>query len=97
MTGTIEELCKHFNKTVSNVTTRTGKGMSLKDALLSPPERIKKVTINGVSGSPKYWYEHYGLVYKTVKHKKDTLKCSFEDILKYFGVDLTDKVISYTD
>lgn len=93
VTGTIEELCKHFNKTISNVTTRTGKGMSLRDALLSPPERIKKVTIDGVSGSPKYWYEHYGLVYKTVKHKKDTLKCSFEDILKYFGVDLTGKVI----
>lgn len=97
VSGTIEELCKHFNKTMSNVTTRTGKGMSLRDALLSPPERIKKVTIDGVSGSPKYWYEHYGLVYKTVKRKKDTLKCSFEDILKHFGVDLTDKIISYTD
>lgn len=97
VTGTIEELCKHFNKTVSNVTTRTGKGMSLKDALLSPPERVKKVTIDGVSGSPKYWYEHYGLVYQTVKRKKDTLKCSFEDILKYFGVDISGKVISYTD
>lgn len=97
VTGTIEELCKHFNKTVSNVTTRTGKGMSLRDALLSPPERIKKVTIDGVAGSPKYWYEAFGLDYKKTKAKKDTLKCSFEDILKYFGVDLTDKVISYTD
>lgn len=97
VTGTIEELCKHFNKTVSNVTTRTGKGMSLRDALLSPPERVKKVTIDGVAGSPKYWYEAFGLDYKKTKAKKDTLKCSFEDILKYFGVDLTDKVISYTD
>lgn len=62
-----------------------------------PPERIKKVTIDGVSGSPKYWYESFGLDYKTVKHKKDRLKCSFEDILKFFGVDLSGKVISYTD
>lgn len=97
VTGTIEELCRHFNKTVSNVTTRTSKGMSLKDALISPPERIKKVTVDGISGSPKYWYEYYGLVYKTVKRKKDTLRCSFEEILKHFGVDLTGKVISYTD
>lgn len=95
--GTLAELCKHFNKTLSNVQTRVDKGMSLRDALLSPPERVKKVTIDGVSGSPKYWYECFGLDYKKTKAKKDTLKCSFEDILKYFGVDLTDKVISYTD
>jgi hypothetical protein len=95
--GTLTELCKHFNKTLSNVQTRVEKGMSLRDALLSPPERVKKVTINGISGSPKYWYGEFGLDYKTVKHKKDKLKCSFEDILKYFGIDLTDKVISYTD
>jgi len=95
--GTLAELCKHFNKTLSNVQTRVDKGMSLRDALLSPPERVKKVTIDGVSGSPKYWYGEFGLDYKTVKHKKDKLKCSFEDILKHFGVDLTGKVISYTD
>lgn len=97
VTGTLEELCKHFNKTLSNVTTRTDKGMSLRDALISPSQRVKKVTIDGVAGSPKYWYEHFGLDYKTVKRKKDTLKCSFEDIMKHFGVDLTDKIISYTD
>lgn len=97
VTGTIEELCKHFNKTMSNVTTRISKGMSLRDALLSPPERVKKVTIDGVSGSPKYWYEYFGLDYKTVKRKKDTLKCSFEDILKYYNVDLSDRTICYTD
>lgn len=97
VTGLIDELCKHFNKTRSNVDTRMCKGMTLEQALLSPPERVKKVTIDGVSGSPKYWYEHYGLVYKTVKRKKDTLKCSFEYILKHFGVDLSGKVISYTD
>lgn len=97
ITGTLDELCRHFNKTRSNVDTRMCKGMTLEQALLSPPERVKKVTIDGVSGSPKYWYEQFGLVYKTVKSKKDTLKCSFEDILKHFGVDLSDKVISYTD
>lgn len=97
VTGFLDELCKHFGKTRSNVDTRMCKGMTLEEALLSPPERIKKVTIDGVPGSPKYWYESFGLDYKTVKHKKDRLKCSFEDILKFFGVDLSGKVISYTD
>lgn len=97
ITGTLSELCKHFNKTLSNVQTRVDKGMSLRDALLSPPERVKKVTIDGVSGSPKYWYEHFGLDYKKTKAKKDKLKCSFEDILKHFDIDLTGKSISYTD
>lgn len=95
--GTILELCKHFGKTESSVNTRMTKGMSLEEALLSPPQRVKKVTIDGIVGSPKYWYEHFNLDYKTVKRKKDSLKCSFEDILKHFGVDLSGKVISYTD
>ena len=95
--GTILELCKHFGKTESSVSTRMAKGMSLEEALLSPPQRVKKVTIDGIVGSPKYWYEHFNLDYKTVKRKKDTLKCSFEEILKHFGVDLSNKVISYTD
>lgn len=97
VTGLVGELCKHFGKTESSVTTRMGKGMTLEEALLSPPERIKKVTIDGVSGSPKYWYEYFGLDYKTTKRKKDSLKCSFEDILKHFNVDLSGKSISYTD
>lgn len=96
-TGTIKELCKLYGKTESSVETRVSKGMSLEEALTSPPERVKKVTIDGVSGSPKYWYESFGLDYKKTKAKKDTLKCSFEDILKFFGVDLSGKVISYTD
>lgn len=95
--GTLGELCKHFNKTMSNVETRLQKGMTLRDALLSPPERIKKVTINGISGSPKYWYEHYGLDYKKVKRKKGSMKCSFEEVLKYFNVDVSNKTFSYTD
>lgn len=97
VTGTVKELCLAFNKTESNINTRMTKGMSLEQALLYPPERVKKVTIDGVAGSPKYWYEQFGLDYKKTKHKKGKLKCSFEDILKYFGVDLTGKVISYTD
>lgn len=97
VTGTISELCKHFGKTESSVSTRMLKGMSLEEALTSPPQRVKKVTIDGIVGSPKYWYEHFNLDYKTVKRKKDSLKCSFEDILKHFGVDLSGKVISYTD
>jgi hypothetical protein len=97
VTGLLTELCKHFGKTESSVQTRMGKGMSLEEALTSPPERIKKVTIDGVAGSPKYWYEYFGLDYKKVKAKKDRLKCSFEDILKHFDVDLSGKSISYTD
>lgn len=97
VTGTLDEIYKHFGKTRSNVETRVLKGMTLEQALISPPERVKKVTIDGVSGSPKYWYEYFGLDYKKVKAKKDRLKCSFEDILKQFDVDLTGKSIRYTD
>lgn len=96
-TGLLSELCQHFGKTQSSVETRMGKGMSLEQALLSPPERIKKVTIDGVAGSPKYWYEYFGLDYKKTKAKKDHMKCSFEDILSHFNVDLSGKSISYTD
>lgn len=97
VTGLIGELCRHFGKTESSVTTRMGKGMSLEEALTSPPERIKKITIDGVAGSPKYWYEYFGLDYKKTKAKKDRLKCSFEEVLKQCGIDLTGKSISYTD
>lgn len=97
VTGLLTELCKYFGKTESSVSTRMGKGMSLEEALLSPPERIKKVTIDGVAGSPKYWYEYFGLDYRKTKHKKDRLKCSFEQILEHCGIDLTGKSISYTD
>ena len=97
VTGLLSELCQHFGKTQSSVETRMGKGMSLEQALTSPPERVKKVTIDGVAGSPKYWYEYFGLDYKKTKAKKDKLKCSFEDILKHFDVDLSGKSISYTD
>lgn len=97
VTGLLSELCQHFGKTQSSVETRMGKGMTLEQALLSPPERVKKVTIDGVAGSPKYWYEYFGLDYKTTNRKKDSLKCSFEDILKHFKVDLSGKSISYTD
>lgn len=96
-TGTITELCEYFGKTESSVSTRRGKGMSLEEALLSPPERVKKVTIDGVTGSPKYWYEYFGLDYKKTKRKKDFLKCSFEEILEYFNINLTGKSIKYTD
>lgn len=95
--GTMDYLCKHFGKTRASVDTRMRKGFTLEEALTSPPQRVNKVVINGISGSPKYWYEYYGLDYKKTKSKKDKLKCSFEEILEVCGVDTTSLQISYTD
>lgn len=97
VTGTLEELCTHFGKTYSSVQTRLKKGFSLEKALTTPPERIKKVKINGVPNTPKYWYGYFGLDYKKTKKYKDARKLSFEETLEAFGVDVNSLVISYGD
>lgn len=98
VTGTIKELCKHFGKTESMVFTRMDvRGMSLEEALTKEPERVKKVKIDGVSRSPKSWYDYFGLEYKTVKNYRDTNKPSFEETLIRFGINTSDMKIEYGD
>lgn len=96
VTGTMEEICKHFGKTVCSVETRVRKGYTLENALLEKHQRVKKVTINGKADSPKNWFESFGLDYKKVKKYRDKTKSSFEETLVYFGVDISDLEISYS-
>lgn len=97
VTGTVVELCAHFGLTLSNVQTRMGKGMTLEEALTTKPLRVKKIKIDGVADTPKNWYQKFGIEYRKAKSYKDRTKCSFEEVLTYFGVDLSDKVITYGD
>lgn len=96
-TGTIKEMCVHFGKTESAVGTRRKAGMSLEEALTTPLQRVKKVNINGVSNTPKYWYESFGLPYKLTKYKKDKGKWTFEETLQNCGVDISNLSITYGD
>ncbi len=55
-----------------------------------------KVTINGIAKDPKSWYEHFELDYKKVKSYKDRTKCTFEEALIHFGLDISDLEITYS-
>lgn len=59
--GTIEELANHFGKTFSYVVARIKSGMTLEQALTTPLQRLKFVTINGEKKSLKAWYKHFEL------------------------------------
>lgn len=45
VTGFLDELCKHFGKTRSNVDTRMCKGMTLEEALLSLQNGSRKLQL----------------------------------------------------
>lgn len=96
VTGTVTELCKHFGKSLCSVETRVNRGYTLEKALTEKAMRVKKVTINGVSKDPKGWYEFFGLDYKKVKSYKDRTKCTFEDALVRFGVEIDNMEIIYS-
>lgn len=95
VTGTVTELAKHFKLSLICVRARVKKGMTLEEALTTPLKRVKKVTINGSSNTPKYWYSYFGLDYSKVKHFRDRNKATFEEILVHFGVDIKDLEITY--
>lgn len=97
VTGTMEEICKHFGKTVCSVETRVRRGYTLEDALLEKHQRVKKVTINGKANSPKKWFESFDLDYGKVKKYRDKTKKSFEETLVHFGVDISDLEIIYSN
>lgn len=95
VTGTIKELCEHFEASEGAVLTNIQrKGMSLEEALLSPRQRVKRLSINGVYNSPKYWYESFGINAKTANSKKSKNGWSFKETFAHFGVDTSCMVIS---
>lgn len=93
--GTIKELCEHFEVSESAVTTMmTKKGVSLEEALTTPRKRVKRLAINGVYNSPKYWYESFGIDAKKANDYKSRNIKSFKETFDYYGVDTSGMVIS---
>lgn len=88
VTGTIVELCKHFNVSESAVSSRmTKKGMSLEEALFAPRGRVKRISINGKYKSPKDWYTSFGIDPKAANNYKSKYSKTFKETLEYYGVD----------
>lgn len=95
VTGTVGEICKHFGLTETCVSTRMlRKGMTFEEALLVPSERVKVITINGESKSPKVWYEAFGLNARSANSCKARNKFTFKETLDYYEVDTSEMVFS---
>lgn len=95
VTGTIKELCQHFGVSESAVSTNmTRNKVSLEEALFAPRRRVKKLSINGESHSPKYWYEHFNLNPKSVNNWKSRNNSSFKETLEHFGIDTSGMIFS---
>lgn len=95
VTGTIKELCAHFEASEGAVTTNMlRKGMSLEEALFAPRQRVKRLSINGVYNSPKYWYESFGINARTANSWKSKGDRSFKNTFEHFGVDTSEMIIS---
>lgn len=98
VTGTIKELCRYFEVSEGAVSTNmTKKGMTLEEALKSPRQRVKRLAINGVYNSPKYWYESFGINPKRANGWKANKEGrTFKETFEYFGVDTSNMDISLT-
>lgn len=88
VTGTIKELCKHFQVSQGAVSTRTSRmGWSLEKALTTPQIRVRRYSINGETQTVKYWAEYFGLDAKAFNKKKSVKNWSFEQTLQHYGID----------
>lgn len=95
ITGTIKELCNHFEASEGAVLTNMlRKDMSLEEALFAPRQRVKRLSINGVYNSPKYWYESFGINAKAANKYKSEKKLTFKQALQHFGIDTSEMIIS---
>lgn len=88
VTGTIKELCKHFQVSQGAVSTRMSRmGWDLEKALTTPQIRVRRYSINGELRSVKYWLESFGIDPKTFNKKKSKNSWSFEQTLNFYGID----------
>lgn len=96
VTGTIKELCAHFEMTESTVlTAMLRKGLTLEQALTTPRQRVKRLGINGVYNSPKYWFESFGINAKRANGWRANKEGrTFKDTFEYFGIDTSNMEIS---
>lgn len=95
VTGTIKELCEYFEASEGAVLTNMQKkNFTLEEALFAPRQRVKRLSINGVYNSPKYWYESFGINAKSANGWKSKGDKTFKETLHHFGVDTSEMVIS---
>lgn len=95
ITGNIRELCEHFDVSLGALQTNMSKrGMTLEEALFAPRQRVKRLSINGVYNSPKYWYESFGINPRTANSWKSRGDRTFKETFEYFGVDTSEMIIS---
>jgi hypothetical protein len=95
VTGNIKELCTYFEASEGAVLTNMlRKGMTLEEALFTPRQRVKRLSVNGVYNSPKYWYESFGINPKSANRYKSDKKLTFKETFEHYGVDTSDMVIS---
>lgn len=92
--GTIQELCDHFNRSGGAVLSKMSKkGMTLEQAINAPMERVKRISINGVYNTPKYWYESFGLEAKKTNSIKSKNSFTFKETFEHCGVDTSEMII----
>ena len=91
--ATMEEHCKSRGLSVGAVNTRMTKNkIGLAEALIKPRQKVKVITINGVTKSPKLWSEEFGLKPKAVIAARGRKECSFKEVFEYFGVDTSEMI-----
>lgn len=86
VTGTRNELCKHFGMSRAGVDDRISKGMTLEVALTTPLIKRKYIEYFGVRKSRKYWLDVLGLKPRQVdrltnRPKNHTLEEAFSILL----------------
>lgn len=84
--------CKKYNTTQDKVKFGMDKGLSLEEALLAPPQRVRKHSVNGVVMKNKDMWIMYNLKPKGATDKLSKLKCVYKT-LEHFGIDTTDLII----
>lgn len=96
ITGTMQELCKHFGVEPNMVETRCKKyGMSLEEALTQPKKKVKVVYLNGERMFTKAMYEHFNIDPKRASAVRSRDGLSIYETLEYFGVDISKIDLKY--
>lgn len=83
---------KKYNTTQDKVKFGMDRGLSLEEALVAPPQRIRKHSVNGVVMKNKDMWIMYGLEPKNTNTKLSKLKCVYKT-LEHFGIDTTGLII----
>jgi hypothetical protein len=95
-TGRIDEIYKHFNVTENMVNTRMQRqGMTFEEAVTTPRQRIRYVTVSGERVGLKYFVESYGVNAKDFNKYRSENKVSLEDAFEKYGIDYKSLDLKY--